>query len=123
MCPVSFIFSLLYSIWHLQNVFHLFLCREKRKAVRVFFKSERKGKASDSEWYLCFDQGKLKGAGGVRGEIEVMIMHQAAFSPYLTPNSALRERIQPLQKGGSIKRPKKMWDGGGCEISLLVNLK
>lgn len=48
-------------------------------------------------------------------------MRLAASQP--PPHLQLSGREQPLQEGGNIKRPKKMWNGVGCEISLLVNLK
>lgn len=41
-----------------------------------------------------------------RDRERAMIMHPAAFQP--PPHPQLSGREQPLQKGGNIKRPKKM---------------
>ena len=50
-------------------------------------------------------------------------MHQTPIQPLPHPDPTGVEITEPLEKGGSIKWPKKMENGVGCEISLLVNLK
>ena len=51
-------------------------------------------------------------------------MHQSPIQPFIQPRSQGEKKItEPLEKGGSIKWPKNMGNGVGCEISLLVNLK